>query len=280
MKNKTSIFIIIFLVSSMCFAQTYKDYLLDAVDGDAEAQYNLGYCYYYGNGVAKNYQRAVIWWKESAEQDHAPAQYLLGLCYLEEVGVKYNEDSASYWLGLAMANEYPPALYYVGESFYDAGDKSQGMVYISQAAALGYEDAKKFIKDKTGYILTDKDVKSINLADMKLFAEESSKKCPLEIDYMTTLVKVTFKNKEYVQSYIIDEDFIEMQDFKKSTNILKQHMLDDMNNRSKNLPNIRRLYKAMVQNNVTIVCLYKGNVSKEIVVVKITPLEIKRTLKL
>lgn len=271
---------LISLLTSVCYSQDYNTYVSAAINGDAEAQYNLGSCFFSGKGIRKNEQRAIFWWRESAEQDYAPAQYILSLCYFEGIGVKYNEDSAFYYLGSAMANEYPPALYYGGELLYDAGDKNQGIIYIAQAAALGNDDAKKFMNDKTEYVLTDKDVKSIKLADLKSLADEFSTYCPLDIDYMTTLVKVTFKDKEFVYSYIIDEDFVEMTDIKEAKNILKQNALDDMINRSKVMPNVKQMYKAIVQKNVTLVLLYKGSVSKEVIAIKVTPLEIKRTLKL
>ena len=36
--------------------------------GDATAQHDLGTCYYYGKGVAKDYIEAVKWYTKSAEQ--------------------------------------------------------------------------------------------------------------------------------------------------------------------------------------------------------------------
>ena len=45
-----------------------------AAQGDAEAQYQLGDIYYYGEGVSKNYTRAVEWYRKSANQGNAIAQ--------------------------------------------------------------------------------------------------------------------------------------------------------------------------------------------------------------
>jgi TPR repeat protein len=44
-----------------------------AEQGHAPAQYNLGVCYYYGNGVPQNYREAVRWIRKAAEQGHADA---------------------------------------------------------------------------------------------------------------------------------------------------------------------------------------------------------------
>lgn len=39
-----------------------------AEQGDADAQYNLGFCYYNGNGVTQSYTEAVKWYKKAAKQ--------------------------------------------------------------------------------------------------------------------------------------------------------------------------------------------------------------------
>lgn len=48
-----------------------------AEQGDAEAQYNLGLCYYNGEGVQQDYTQAVHWWRKAAEQGNARAQEAL-----------------------------------------------------------------------------------------------------------------------------------------------------------------------------------------------------------
>ena len=40
--------------------------------GDAEAQYNLGVMYDNGQGVVKDKDEAVNWYRRAAEQGHAP----------------------------------------------------------------------------------------------------------------------------------------------------------------------------------------------------------------
>ena len=44
-----------------------------AEQGYASAQYNLGLCYYYGDGVVENYTEAVKWIREAAKQGQAKA---------------------------------------------------------------------------------------------------------------------------------------------------------------------------------------------------------------
>ena len=56
-------------------------YRIAAEQGHADAQYKLGDCYYYGDGVENDKEKAVQWYRKAAEQGHAEAQYKLGDCY-------------------------------------------------------------------------------------------------------------------------------------------------------------------------------------------------------
>ena len=50
-----------------------KQYQIAAEQGNATAQYNLGVCYYNGQGVAQDNKKAVYWFTKSAEQGNADA---------------------------------------------------------------------------------------------------------------------------------------------------------------------------------------------------------------
>ena len=60
-------------------AQTIDELKTRAANGDAEAQNNLGNCYYNGEGVTKDYAEAVRWYRKAAEQGHANAKIVLNL---------------------------------------------------------------------------------------------------------------------------------------------------------------------------------------------------------
>ena len=45
--------------------------------GDAVAQSNLGYRYYFGIGVTQDYKEAVKWYRKSAEHGYADAKKFL-----------------------------------------------------------------------------------------------------------------------------------------------------------------------------------------------------------
>ena len=52
-----------------------------AEQGYAPAQFIIGECYYYGNGVTEDESVAVSWYRKAAEQGYASAQKSLGDCY-------------------------------------------------------------------------------------------------------------------------------------------------------------------------------------------------------
>ena len=58
-----------------------NELLEQAEQGNAEAQYKLGICYFLGRGVEKDPAKAVRWFKKAAEQGHANAQLLLNIDY-------------------------------------------------------------------------------------------------------------------------------------------------------------------------------------------------------
>jgi len=62
--------------------QAVSWYRRAAEAGNAAAQFNLGVCYANGDGVAKDAEQAVSWYRRAAEAGHADAQFNLGLLLL------------------------------------------------------------------------------------------------------------------------------------------------------------------------------------------------------
>lgn len=75
-----------------------------AEQGDADAQYRLGECYYIGDGVWKDVSETAAWYRKAAEQGHAEAQYNLGICYYNGRGVKKDTAEAAKWFREAAKN--------------------------------------------------------------------------------------------------------------------------------------------------------------------------------
>jgi TPR repeat protein len=83
---------------SPALAESAPSQNLDAIraraeQGDANAQFNLGWEYWLGGEkVRQDYDEAVKWWHKAAEQGDAKAQYTLGLRY--ERGLRVPRDYA------------------------------------------------------------------------------------------------------------------------------------------------------------------------------------------
>ena len=69
----------------------------DAKKGDAEAQFRLGVLYEEGDGVEKDFEKAVKLYRLAADQGHTMAQGNLGWMYTNGNGVEEDLDEAAKW---------------------------------------------------------------------------------------------------------------------------------------------------------------------------------------
>ncbi len=93
-----------------------------ALEGVAEAQYDLACAYADGNGVPKNQRTAFRWFLKAAETGDAEAQTAVGYCYLNGEGVDLDEDAAVRWLKSAKEAGSPDAdRYLTGCRIYGQG---------------------------------------------------------------------------------------------------------------------------------------------------------------
>ncbi len=74
---------------------------VNAEQGDAASQQEVGEAYFSGKGVTKDLVEAVKWFHKAAEQGNKDAQGFLGFAYFRGEGVKKNEVEAAKWLHLA-----------------------------------------------------------------------------------------------------------------------------------------------------------------------------------
>lgn len=72
-----------------------------AAQGHAGAQSSLGVCYHIGEGVQKDHDIAVKWYRLVAEQGDAEAQFNPGVCYALGERVSRDEVQAYAWFYLA-----------------------------------------------------------------------------------------------------------------------------------------------------------------------------------
>ena len=91
-----------------------------AENGNGNAQTNLGFMYFSGQGVGKNYTEAVKWYRRAAEQGHATAQFNLGLMYANGQGVPQDYNESLNWYRRAAEQGYATAQFNLGV-MYKAG---------------------------------------------------------------------------------------------------------------------------------------------------------------
>lgn len=79
-------------------AEAYYYWRVLAEEGDAEAQYRIGWLYANGDGLNLDMHEAVHWWERAAGNNHADAQFALGLAFLHGEGVRKDSAEAAHWL--------------------------------------------------------------------------------------------------------------------------------------------------------------------------------------
>jgi clan AA aspartic protease (TIGR02281 family) len=87
--------------------EDFIKYKLLADEGDAVAQYNLGFMYSTGEGITQDKRQAAYWYKKAAEQSDADAQYMLGLILLVKGLENYSvsdKEQAAFWIKKAYEN--------------------------------------------------------------------------------------------------------------------------------------------------------------------------------
>ena len=86
------------------FATALREWTPLAEQGNASAQYNLGFMYKNGEGVLQDYKTAVKWYRLAAEQGHAKAQGNLGVMYAAGDGVIVDKVYAHMWGNIGSSN--------------------------------------------------------------------------------------------------------------------------------------------------------------------------------
>lgn len=129
----------------------FEQYKLMAKHGNAKAQNYIGVCYYNGDGVTQDYEKAVEWITKAAKQNDAAAQYNLGYCYYKGKGLSRDYDKAFYWYSKAANQGYASAQFSLGRCyFYGTGvpkDQTKAFYWYSKAAEQGSAEAQTDLGD-------------------------------------------------------------------------------------------------------------------------------------
>ncbi len=130
------------------YATALREWQPLAEQGDAEAQFQMGWLYKNGYGVPQNDKQVVEWWELSAEQGYARAQYNLGLMYRKGQGVPQDYKEAVKWYRLSAEQGDTYAQYNLG-FMYNNGygvlqDYVRAHMWYNIVVSNGYETATEY----------------------------------------------------------------------------------------------------------------------------------------
>lgn len=112
-----------------------------AVQGDADAQFNIGQAYKLGRGVPQDFNEAVAWFRRAADQGHLQSEDNLGLV-LYEMGQK---GDALPWLQRSASRGEPRAQYVLGAELFNGERLSRDWVrayaFMKRASDAGLQRA-------------------------------------------------------------------------------------------------------------------------------------------
>ena len=112
---------------------------LAAEQGDADAQYNLGFAYAVGRSVPRDDAEAVRWFRLAADQGLAEAQFILGFMYAEGRGVPQDDAEAARWHLPAATQGHARAQFSLGLNYAEGRgvqqDRVAAYMWLSLAAA-------------------------------------------------------------------------------------------------------------------------------------------------
>lgn len=125
-----------------------------ARQGNANAEYNLGVLYDNGYGVARDYQKAMHWYRKAAAQHFARAEHNLGVMYEMGHGVPKDLKQAGQWFERAARDGEPASqnnlavLYVRGEGV--PKDMGKAAMWAARAAKAGNKSAISNLPHITG----------------------------------------------------------------------------------------------------------------------------------
>lgn len=134
--------IAIFLLLSPCLhAQnqpTFEQALYDAQNGDSSAYGWVGFFYYEGKSVARNYSEAIKWLKKAAENGDSRCYAYLGSSYFE----LQNYQEAVIWLKKAVNNGDTRVYVGLGASYKQLKQYSEAISWLKKAT--DYDDNQAY----------------------------------------------------------------------------------------------------------------------------------------
>jgi TPR repeat protein len=167
------------------------DVRANAEKGDAVVQFNLGCCYYYGKGVAKDHAEAVKWFRKAAEQNHAQAQYNMGVCHATGQGLAKDMVEAAKWYGKAAEQNHAEAQYWLGVCYANGQgvpkNEAEAIKWYRKAAEQNHATAQNALKaySVNGQGVVKDEVEAVNWHRKAAERGNSDAQCNLGFCYDT-----------------------------------------------------------------------------------------------
>lgn len=226
------------LIEHQKFEEAFPILKQAAEMGNAEAQYNLGYCYRAGLGVEQNTEKGIEWFDKSAKQGFNDGLYQMMMAYGNGDGVEKNYKKA-FEFGLECAkNGDGTCMWNVFNCYYSGmGIKKNIEKMLEWATRLGKLENPENLT-KSGYITSVR----LQLAQMYRDGEELKK--DLYKSYQWFLIFNEFKKDfSYIQQQKIIKEIQELEE--KLTSEQKANGEKEAEKLlGRPLKNIENLYKA------------------------------------
>lgn len=135
----------------------------------------LGICYYSGKGVDKNIAEALTWWRKGAEKNFGACEYLLGICYMSGDGVTKDQNEGFKWYKKAAEHGYAKAQskmgYYCRNGLYVEKNDEEAISWYQKAAAQDDPDGLEFMGFR--YLERDKNEDAVKCFSKAAKAEKA-----------------------------------------------------------------------------------------------------------
>ena len=146
------------------YAAAIKEWRPAAINGDADAQFNLGQAYKLGRGVPVDLKMAEDWYRKAALQGHVQAEDNYGLVLFQngdrQRALPYVEKSA--------ARGEPRAQYLLGTAFFNGDlvrkDWPRAYALMTRASAAGLTPASASLAQMDKYMPLDQRQRGLVLA--------------------------------------------------------------------------------------------------------------------
>jgi uncharacterized protein len=143
-----------------------------AINGDADAQFNMGQAYKLGRGVPLDLQQAEDWYRKAALQGHMQAEDNFGLVMFQNG----NRQKALPWIEKSAARGEPRAQYIYGTTLFNGDlapkDWTKAYALMTRASASGLPAASSSLAQMDRYIPMEQRQKGLAMArDMELAAQ-------------------------------------------------------------------------------------------------------------